>query len=277
MNIFLNSNHDLRAGWKFATYAAMFSLLLFGMGVLLSRTNLPNDNLSLIILNEFALLVPAVAALLLTVRFVDRRPLSTFGVGFPERWQKQLLFGLGIAAGMLAILVLGCFAFGYVKMGWSAGTSTARGLLLTLAVLVLAAASEELIFRGFPLQVLSEGMGTWPAVIFMSLLFGVMHMNNPNASRLGVANTVLAGILLSLAYIKTRSLWMPYGIHVGWNVGLGFVLGFPLSGVDLASLWTTGIAGSDAILGGDYGPEGGLLATFIFAASAATVNRGNWK
>jgi hypothetical protein len=107
----------------------------------------------------------------------------------------------------------------------------------------------------------------------MSMLFGALHMDNPNATWLGALNTVLAGILLSLAYVRTQSLWLPYGIHVGWNVGLGFVLGFPLSGIDLASLWTTGIAGSDTILGGGYGPEGGLLATFIFAAAALTAHR----
>jgi hypothetical protein len=66
---------------------------------------------------------------------------------------------------------------------------------------------------------------------------------------------------------------MPYAIHVGWNVGLGYVFGFPLSGIDLASLWTTGIAGSETILGGGYGPEGGLLATFVFGAAAVIVQR----
>ncbi|HSU89545.1 MAG TPA: CPBP family intramembrane glutamic endopeptidase, partial [Terriglobia bacterium] len=145
--------------------------------------------------------------------------------------------------------------------------------LLTAGLLLLAALTEELVFRGFPLQILVEGMGRWPAVIGMSALFGAMHLNNPNASWLGSVNTVVAGILLSLAYVKRRSLWFPYGIHVGWNVGLGFIFGFPLSGLDLASLWTTGIAGSDAILGGGYGPEGGLLATFIFATSALIVDR----
>src|SRR5438067_12346462 len=116
-------------------------------------------------------------------------------------------------------------------------------------------------------------MGTWPAVLFLSTVFGLVHLNNPNSSLLGTANTMVAGILLSLAYVSARSLWLPYGIHVGWNVGLGFILGFPLSGLDLASLWTTGIAGSDTILGGGYGPEGGLLATFIFASSALIVKK----
>jgi len=133
--------------------------------------------------------------------------------------------------------------------------------------------NEELVFRGFPLQTLVEVVGEWPAIVGLSLLFGAMHLNNPSVSVLGVVNTVVAGILLSLAYVRTRSLWMPYAIHVGWNVGLGFVFGFQLSGIDIASLFTTGTAGSEAILGGGYGPEGGLLATFVFAAAAVIVER----
>src|SRR5438093_10927752 len=115
-------------------------------------------------------------------------------------------------------------------------------------------------------------MGQWPAVITMSVIFGAMHLNNPNASLLGGVNTVVAGVLLSLAYIRARSLWLPYGIHVGWNIGLGFVLGFPLLGLDWVSLWTTGIAGRDTILAGGCGPEGGLLATFLCASSALVVH-----
>jgi membrane protease YdiL (CAAX protease family) len=132
-------------------------------------------------------------------------------------------------------------------------------------------------FRGFPLQILSEGIGTWPAVAVLSAFFGLIHMNNPNATLLGTTNTILAGVLLSLAYVKARSLWLPYAIHVGWNAGVGFILGLPLSGLDLASLWTTGVAGSDTILGGSYGPEGGLLTTFIFGTAAVMVHRRNWN
>ncbi len=174
---------------------------------------------------------------------------------------------------MLTTLVAGCYAFGYVSIHWTGTQAPRSTLLATFGLLSIAAVSEELVFRGFPLQILVQAMGQWPAVITMSVIFGAMHLNNPNASLLGGLNTVLAGVLLSVAYIRARSLWLPYGIHVGWNIGLSFVLGFPLSGLDLASLWTTGIAGSDTILGGGYGPEGGLLATFIFASSALFVQR----
>jgi hypothetical protein len=107
----------------------------------------------------------------------------------------------------------------------------------------------------------------------MSCLFGLIHAQNPNASRLGVFNTIVAGVMLSLAYFKTRSLWFPYGLHLCWNVGIGMVMGFPLSGLDLASVWTTQVTGASWLLGGNYGPEAGVLGTFVFLAGAFAV----WK
>jgi len=278
MNIFLSDKQELRSGWKFAVYVALFLIIWVASGLAVSmfyvRSNLGESQLTFLILNEIALLVPAILAMLLSVRFVDRRPLQVFGVGFLPHWPRDLGRGLALATLMLATLVAGCYAFGYLIIHWTGTQAPPTTLLATFGLLLIAAVSEELVFRGFPLQILVEGMGEWPAVVTLSVIFGAMHFNNPNASLLGWVNTVLAGVLLSLAYLRARSLWLPYGIHVGWNVGLGFVLGFPLSGLDLASLWTTGIAGSDTILGGGYGPEGGLLATFIFAASALIVKRG---
>jgi membrane protease YdiL (CAAX protease family) len=267
--IFLNSQHELRSGWKFATYVAFFLLIREATGIALSMLVSQAD----LAINEIALLVPAVGAMWLTVRFVDHRPFRAFGVGFLPGWRRDLLSGLGMAAGMLVVLIAGCYAFGYVSMGWTGGQASVGSLLATLSLLLLAAANEELVFRGFPLQVLIDGIGEWPAIIGMSAIFGALHMNNPSVSHLGILNTIVAGILLSLAYARTRSLWLPYAIHVGWNVGLGFVFGFRLSGIKIASLWTTGTAASETILGGNYGPEGGLLATFVFAASAVIVER----
>jgi membrane protease YdiL (CAAX protease family) len=286
MSIFLTPANELRSEWKFVLYIVFFILIWFATGIALSAFVAPRaddslqDRLFILALNEIGLLVPAIGAMWLSIRFVDHRPFRTFGIGLLPRWRREFLIGLAIAAGMLGVLIAGCYAFGYVNMHWTGGQVPVWILLATFSLLLLAAANEELMFRGFPLQVLVEGLGKWPATIGMSVLFGLIHLGNPNASLLGTANTVVAGILLSLAYVRTRSLWMPYAIHVGWNVGLGFVFGFPLSGVDIASLWTTGVAGSDLILGGDYGPEGGLLATFVFAVAAlivetyGSVNRG---
>ena len=273
---FLNDKNEVRSGWKFAIYIVFFLILWVATGVALSffvarADNIMDNQLGLLALNEVALFVPAVLAMLITVHLVDHRPLRTFGIGFIPGWPRQLLSGIALSAAMLAILLAGCKLVGIVDIQWTGGRASASTLLSTLSVLLLAALNEELVFRGFPLQVLMDGMGEWPGMVALSALFGAMHLSNPNSSILGTLNTVLAGILLSLAYVRTRSLWLPYAIHVGWNVGLGFILGFALSGLDIASLWTTRVTGSDTILGGGYGPEGGLLATLIFGLSAAIV------
>ena len=280
MSIFLNSKHELRSGWKLAAYVGFFLIILTGAGLTVSMAvsgraanGLVQSQVGLLALNGITLFVPAVGAMWLTVRFMDHRPLRAFGVGFVPGWQRHFSFGSGVAAGMLLVLIGGCYAFGYVSMHWTGRQVSPDVLLATCGAILLAALNEELVFRGFPLQLLIEGIGAWPAMIAMSALFGALHLNNPNASFLGIVNTVLAGILMSLAYVRTRSLWMPYAIHAGWNLGLGFVFGFSLSGIDIPSLWTTGTAGSETILGGDYGPEGGLLATFLFAAAAVIVER----
>src|SRR5436190_2552503 len=224
--IFLNSKHELRSGWKFAAYAVLFFIILFAAGLaftmVVSGKDLLENQLVLFALNDISLGLAAVGALWLTVRFVDHRPFRTFGIGFPATWRSDLLWGLALAAGMLAALVAGHYLLGYVVIRWTGGQVPAGTLLATFFLLLVAAANEELVFRGFPLQVLIDGIGEWPAMIGMSILFGAVHLNNPNASLLGTVNTVVAGILLSLAYVKTRSLWLPYAIHVGWNLGLGF-------------------------------------------------------
>jgi membrane protease YdiL (CAAX protease family) len=279
VNILLNDNHQLRSGWKFASYVVFFLLILVAtssaLTLMFAGTELPDDQVTLLALNEIALFVPAVVAMVFVARFVDHRPLKVFGVGFLPHWRHHLVVGVGLAAALLAILLAACYLLGFVSISWTAAQVSPASLLATLVLLMWAAAVEELVFRGLPLQLLVDGVGEWPAMLVMSGVFGALHLQNPNATWLGMINTVVAGILLSLAYLRTRSLWLPYGIHVGWNVGLGFVLGFPLSGVDMPSLWATGIAGSDVILGGGYGPEGGLLATFLFGAAAVIVNK--WR
>ncbi len=275
-NIFLNDQHELRSGWKLAAFLAIFILMWIATGIAVSfwfaTSNISDDPLSALALNEVALLVPGIVSPIVVARFIDHRPLKTFGITV-QNWHRHLLGGLGLAAVMTMTVLAGSYVFGYVHIAWTGNQVRASTLIATAALLIVAAGVEELMFRGMPLQFLSEGIGKWPGILVMSGLFGAVHLNNPNSTLLGTVNTMLAGVLLSLAYFKARSLWLPYAIHLGWNAGIGLVLGMSLSGLDLASLWTTGVAGRDLILGGGYGPEGGLLTTFIFGLAALFVNR----
>jgi membrane protease YdiL (CAAX protease family) len=279
LNILLNDKHELLSGWKFLAFVILFLIFWVASGIAISviyiRSNLPDSELILIYVNEFALASAAIGALFISIRYIDHRPAQTFGIGLIPDWRRHLALGLTFSAGMLGALLAGCLVVGFkgrVTIEWSLWRFPASTTFGTLGLLLLAAATEELVFRGFPLQILVEGIGPWPAVIAMSALFGAAHRSNPDASLLSVANTALAGVLLSWAYVRSRSLWLSYGIHVGWNLGLGFIFGFPLSGLHLASLWTIHITGADTILGGAYGPEAGFLATVIFGGSAVIVS-----
>ena len=271
MSILLNEQLDLRSGWRFATYAAVFVIILFATAILLSMF-VPSSfdgDLGLLALNAVALAVPSVLALKVMSHFVDRVPALTFGAGFHENWRRDLKWGVVLAVLMLGGLFGAMAVTGELNM--AAGTVSPLGLAGIVLVLCLAAANEELIFRGYPLQVLMAGIGPWPAMIVMSAIFGLGHHLNPNATWLGTGNTALAGILLCLAYVRTRSLWFPYGIHIAWNLGLGPISGFSLSGMNLESILHTEANGADWITGGAYGPEAGVLVTGIMGAAIVAV------
>jgi uncharacterized protein len=280
--LFVDSQYELRSGWKFAAYSTLLVVLFVATGTALgmmvawlapSWFELRQDDIRLLGLNAVALLFPSAGALIVMARYVDRVPISVFGVAVHDRWLQNFGVGLGVSGGMLGLTLAGSFIFGSVQMYWSASPGTLPGIGITLAVLAISAANEELVFRGYPLQILIKGIGPWGGMILISSIFGLLHARNEGATLLSVLNTILAGIFLSLAYLKTRSLWLPYGIHIGWNAGLALVLGFPVSGLQTPSLLETQVSGPPAILGGGYGPEDGVLGTVIFLAVAVTIRR----
>lgn len=266
---------NLRSGWRFAVYVAVLVAALYATGALISVFVDPGSALGPLVflaLNALALGVPAWLALVFMKRFVDKLPLLAFGVGFHERWLADLALGFGLGAAMVGTLLSASALAGGVDVSAPARNG---GFAVELAVLVgilaVAAANEELVFRGYPLQVLMFGLGPWPAFLILSGLFGLGHHLNPNATWVGTTNTALAGILLCLAYARTRSLWLPYGIHIGWNLGIGPIFGFPLSGMTVGSLWVTRLDGPPWLTGGRYGPEGGVLVTGIMILAAVVI------
>ncbi len=204
---------------------------------------------------------------LLTMRIFDRRPFTDIGLRGGSA--SGLNFGLGLLLGaaaaalmLIAPLIAGT---GHLAMRNDAVFSW-PSLLFYLVALGIAAAGEEMIFRGYAFQLLIEKIGPFATILPVSVIFGLAHSSNPHSSRIGVLNTVLWGIVLGYAFLRSRDLWLPIGLHYGWNLILP-LFGVNLSGLtievtryyyrwDLLPLWS----------GGDYGPEGGLLATIFIAA-----------
>jgi len=222
----------------------------------------------------------AVAALVLVAyRFLVRRleheepPLSRFR---PLAWQ-----GLGLGVGVFSV-VIGVIAIfgGYRIAGWgSFGDMVATfGMMTGIAVL------EEVLFRGVVFRLLERWAGTVVALVVSGALFGALHLLNPHATIWGaLAIAAEAGLMLGAAYALTRSLWLPIGLHLGWNFAESGLFGATVSGSDsTVGGLVRGVAhGPAAISGGEFGPEAsvfaigaGLILTFLFLRRARFVPAG---
>jgi hypothetical protein len=230
--------------------------------------------LTLLFYSLFGLLVAGTVSLcaagllanLLTLKIFDRRPFTDIGLQISGASARNLALGVALGGGCAALMLWAPLLGGTGHLELRADSVFSwPSLLFYLAALFFAASGEEMIFRGYAFQLLIEKIGPFATVLPVGLLFGIMHGSNPHASALGVVNTVLWGILLGYAFLRSRDLWLPLGLHFGWNAVLP-LFGVNLSGLtievsryvyrwDLLPLWS----------GGDYGPEGGLLTT-IFAS-----------
>ncbi len=200
--------------------------------------------------------------LLIGVDKVPDRPLARMGLDPQARPGPQWLLGMGIGSAMVLVCVSVMAVAGNLHFELALTPRNAARALLALFVLTAAAMGEEVSFRGYPLQRLVEAVGAAGAVVLSSLLFGVLHALNPHASRWAIANTAAFGALMAVAYLRTRQLWLPWGMHLGWNVSLGFIFGLPVSGFKLFAIVVKGTATGPAWLtGGSYGVEGGALGT----------------
>ncbi len=224
-----------------------------------------------------ASLLAALAAGGFLLLALDRRTLGALGFAWTRAVPRELALGIAITGGALCI-VAGALAFaGQVR--WTPDRGSAGGYALELARDLLlwgvAAAGEEAVFRGYAFQALARGIGPVAATLIASAGFAAAHWRNPNLDALALLNIFFAGILLSVAYLRTRSLWFPTALHLGWNWMMGTVLALPVSGLVLVNtpLYDGRELGPDWLTGGSFGPEGGLAATIAFLLALVVVLR----
>ncbi|MBA2669272.1 MAG: CPBP family intramembrane metalloprotease, partial [Gemmatimonadetes bacterium] len=184
-----------------------------------------------------------------------------------------MLFGSLLIAAAVVILLLTGAAYFVPDEGTLSGYLWL--LLSTFVFFWIAAAWEELIFRGYPFQVLVDGIGVWPAIVVSSAFFAALHGWNPNVNWLALGNIFLAGVLLALAYLRTRSLWFATAVHVGWNWAMASLFDFPVSGLTgfETPLYDVVPSGTEWWTGGAFGPEAGLVGTIVLATGTAWLLR----
>ena len=216
-------------------------------------------------------LLAACAATWLLAVGVDRRPLSALGLRPGPPGLAEL--GSGVLAGFA---IIGAALLALVAPGWVSWTVSPAPVLegVQVSALLLAAAfTEELLFRGYPFRVLHLRFGPVPAVVATSVAFGLLHGANPGVTPLALVNLTLAGVLLGVAYWRSGSLWFVTGLHFGWNWVMA-ASGLPVSGLDVSvSGLEAAVTGPVLWTGGAFGPEGALMITFVTALGTAWLWR----
>lgn len=165
---------------------------------------------------------------------------------------------LMISSGFVLLLLLH-------EINWVGTRPDLSGILLSVILFTAVAFNEELIFRGYILGNLMLSMNRYVALLVTSVLFSLLHMGNASFNWLSFLSILLAGLLLGLPYIFTRSLWLPIGLHFSWNYFQGTIFGFNVSGNKEYSLITQSRTADTVWNGGEFGFEGSLLAVLFLS------------
>jgi membrane protease YdiL (CAAX protease family) len=217
---------------------------------------------SYLVSNVATFLFSAVVANWLALRIYANRRLIDSGLWLIRASGENLLVGLAGGASSACLVLAPPLLFGIAHLtSTPADRPSAGAIVFVMFLLIAGATGEELLFRGYGFQVLLADWGAWATILPVGVIFALLHGSNPGATWFSTANTAGFGILFGYAYWRSRDLWLPIGLHFGWNFTL------PLFGVNVSGLrmkvtgyemsWTAGTLWS----GGDYGPEASLLTS----------------
>jgi uncharacterized protein len=263
--------------WRLLLFVILFGVLTLALGMALPAGAFGEGETGGVLLYTFVMLAAACTAGWVLLRACDERPAAALGFGWVRRTPAELGIGFAIGAGALAVAAAAMFAIGALRYSPDAGTFGTWGLVLArdLAVLGVAAAAEEALFRGYPFQVLVQWSGAVPATLLLSAAFALAHIGNPNVGGLALLNIFLAGVVLSVAYLRTLSLWFATAVHLGWNWAMASLFDMPVSGITMfdTPLYDAHVGGPAWLTGMEFGPEGGVLGTLAFAAAGIALLR----
>lgn len=266
--VFLSSEEiRLRAGWRLLGQALIMALSVAILGSLGNYLLGLLADISFAGLLLFSALITSLAitfAVFVARRLLDRRTFTSLGLLANRQALIDLLFGFALTGLMMGLIYLVEWTFDWLEVdsfAWQAesGGSMAASILVMLAVFFLVSWQEELLSRGYWLQNLSDGLNRSLGVLLSSAIFALIHLFNPNLSWLAFLGLFLSGLFLAYGYLRTQQLWLPIGLHLGWNFFEGIVFGFPVSGNYTYQLIRQTTTGPELITGGAFGPEAGLI------------------
>jgi membrane protease YdiL (CAAX protease family) len=254
--IFLSPDEPrLRAGWRLIIQ----TLLMFVFGTIFLGL-LDLGSLAGQILNFLIITVSVYVAR----RWLDKRSFESLGLKLDRHTLADILAGIGITflqMGFIYVLMLALGWLTFKGFAWEFDPISVviTSVLTFLLTFIFVGWNEELLSRGYHLQTIASGLNLFWGVVISSAVFGLLHLGNPNAIWVSAAGIFFAGVFLAYGYIRTRQLWLPIGLHIGWNFFEGVVFGFPVSGLDIYALTRITVHGPELWTGGAFGPEAGLI------------------
>jgi membrane protease YdiL (CAAX protease family) len=262
----------LRAGWGFVFYVAMF-VPLRDVGVnLVASSHLAV--LWTMLLEELAVLAAAVIPALVLMR-VERRPWSVYGLPVQRAFGKAFWAGTvwgfaGVSVLVVAMYELRGFSFGHIVLRTE--RMVKFGLFWAFMFLIVGLA-EEFAFRGYTVFTLTRGIQFWPAAFAMSILFGLVHLQNEGEQWTGALAAAAIGLFFCLTLRRTGTLWFAVGFHAAWDWGESFFYSVPDSGMrSPGHLLSSSMHGPAWLTGGSVGPEGSLLCFGVIAVTWAAFS-----
>jgi membrane protease YdiL (CAAX protease family) len=267
INPFLNSERQLRNGWWILIFFLVLASILMP-ALLVAQQNSMDVSIGL------QAIIIVIASWI--CQLLRRKSLTELLGKFNMRWLKEFCLGGLTGAALMLVPALIMWFLGWVHWQWNPiGFSTLMSIVL---LFVGVAAAEELLFRGFIFQRLIAGLGQWPAQLILAGYFLLTHLNNPGMTGdvkiLASINIFIASLMFGVAFIRTKSLAMPLGLHFMANLTQGGVLGFGVSGTDQWGLlkpvfnevpeWLTG---------GQFGLEASVLGLVCVVITFILIQR----
>lgn len=226
-----------------------------------------NQNL-IILLSSLISFIGISLLVFFRVKKIEKRKISSIGfekLGF----LKKYLLGFVIGLILMSIVVLILYLFGFVDINKNpsqpVGIFAIANVFIILIGWIIQGGTEEILTRGWLMNVLSARYNVHIGLFISSVFFGALHLLNPNVNYIAILNIILVGYLFGLYVLKTNDLWGACGIHSAWNFAQGNLFGFEVSGINVSigSLLDLNLKGNPSISGGNFGPEAGLCSTVV--------------
>ena len=262
-SIFLSPDESrLRAGWRLLPQLLLYILLsIFFFDI---SSAMGHESSVSSVLDRIMDVLAITFSVYFVRRWVDKRSFKSLGVKISRQTLIDIFAGISITFLMMAaifyvMLGLGWLTFNGFAWQFDPISTVLSSVCTFFIIFIFVGWNEELFSRGYQLQTIASGLNLFWGAVLSAAVFGVIHLRNPHATWVSTTGIFFAGIFFAYAYIRTRQLWLPIGLHIGWNFFEGVVFGFPVSGLGIYPLTRLQVIGPELWTGGPFGPEAGLI------------------